>query len=69
MRSLQKIAGFLGGIRRIALTLNFCAGFFWRKAVSMCDALYFTIHGHASVNTTFCMGTAAIVRHTALLST
>ena len=34
------------------------------------DALYATIHGYAGTNnTTFCVGTAAIVRHSALLST
>ena len=35
----------------------------------MCDALYSTIHGYAGTNTTFCVGAAAIVRHSALLST
>ena len=50
-------------------TLNFCAGFYLRKAVSVCNALYSTIHGYANVYTTFCMDTAAIVRHTVQLST
>ena len=35
----------------------------------MCDALYCTIHGYAGANNTFCMGTAAIVPHSGLLST
>ena len=44
-------------------------GYFLGKAVGVCDALYPTIHGYAEANTTSCMGTAAIVRHTTLLST
>ena len=35
----------------------------------MRDALYSTMYGYAGAYTTFCMGTAAIVRHSALLST
>ena len=39
------------------------------KAVGVCDYLLSTIHGYAGTSTTFCVGTAAIVRHSALLST
>ena len=35
----------------------------------MRNALYSTIHGYAGTNTTFCVGTAAIVRDSARLST
>ena len=43
--------------------------FFWGKAVGVCDALYSTLHRYAEANNTSCMGTAALVRHSALLST
>ena len=39
------------------------------KAVGVCHALYSTINGYAGANTTFCVGTAAIVRHSAVLLT
>ena len=39
------------------------------KAVGVCDALYSTIHWYSGSNTTFCVATAAIVPHSALLST
>ena len=42
---------------------------FLGKVVGARDALYSTIHGYAGTITTFCVGTAAIVRHSALLST
>ena len=42
---------------------------FLGKAVGVCDALYSTIYRYAGANTTFCIGTAAIVRHSVLLST
>ena len=39
------------------------------RGVGVCDALYSTIYGYAGANITVCVGTASIVRHSALLST
>ena len=46
-----------------------CLLFWASKVVGVCDALYSTVHGYTGANTAFCVGTAAIVRHSALLST